>query len=239
MPAINVEQDIAVLLNLSAEAIAYVNETEQILSANQNEDIKKTADEITQKLTVMRAVTQGLSLPLMAQCCIASRAGNCGEKGLLAYFYLLSKTKVGVTAYYVSHKSIDHAFVLLGDISKPEKLIVVDPWPKEAHACLWGNCAWKTNRSIDKCIKIESKSTLSGVNFLDGNAIANNRSIKILKEEEIQNIYNFNTHYDQRNCWEGGVAKLYQTGVTPKLKNVGLRPNQLPSSLYVNSLNLL
>jgi hypothetical protein len=63
--------------------------------------------------------------------------GNCGEHAWIAYDYLRRSAKGDTVAYTSSE--LDHAFVLLGDREKESdtEVVVADPWPTQATACLW------------------------------------------------------------------------------------------------------
>ena len=68
-----------------------------------------------------------------------AQGGNCGEHAVVAFDYLRAKGTGDPIA--VSSKSgLDHAFVLIGDLSEgDEDIVVSDPWPTAATATTWGD----------------------------------------------------------------------------------------------------
>lgn len=70
-----------------------------------------------------------------------ARGGNCGEHAVVAFNFLRSIAK-GVKLQRCSYEGLDHAFVILGDLTQPDEfpdneLVVADPWPISPEACLW------------------------------------------------------------------------------------------------------
>lgn len=67
-----------------------------------------------------------------------AKGGNCGEHAQLGFDYLRATMK-GETINRCDKEGLDHAFVIMGDISSEadNQLAVCDPWPHQATACLW------------------------------------------------------------------------------------------------------
>jgi hypothetical protein len=85
--------------------------------------------------------------------------GNCGEHAWIAYDYLRRSAKGDKIAYAGSE--IDHAFVLLGDKDhEPDSdVVVADPWPTRATACLWQDHFCRdTKVNIHRSMKADGKS---------------------------------------------------------------------------------
>lgn len=63
--------------------------------------------------------------------------GNCGEHGWIAFDYIRQHAG-GDTIERVT-SDIDHGFALIGDrgTEKASEVVVADPWPTQATACLW------------------------------------------------------------------------------------------------------
>ena len=63
--------------------------------------------------------------------------GNCGEHGWIAFDYIRQHC-AGDTIERVT-SDIDHGFALIGDRDKETgaDVVVADPWPTQATACLW------------------------------------------------------------------------------------------------------
>ncbi len=63
--------------------------------------------------------------------------GNCGEHGWIAFDYIREHCAGDMIERVTS--SIDHGFALIGDRSKESaaEVVVADPWPTQATACLW------------------------------------------------------------------------------------------------------
>jgi hypothetical protein len=66
-----------------------------------------------------------------------AQGGNCGEHAAIAFDYLRQNAG-GETLNRVGH-SMDHAFVILGEMDKESgnELVVADPWPTKPTACLF------------------------------------------------------------------------------------------------------
>ncbi|MBW1877236.1 MAG: DUF4157 domain-containing protein [Deltaproteobacteria bacterium] len=66
--------------------------------------------------------------------------GNCGEHAMIAFNYCMNNTKKD-TVNRCDKEGLDHAFVILGNLSEgaeeDSELVVSDPWPTKATACLW------------------------------------------------------------------------------------------------------
>lgn len=64
--------------------------------------------------------------------------GNCGEHAQIAFDFL-RRNLPGDKISQVDVSGLDHAFILIGDQEKdaPEDLVICDPWPTQATACLW------------------------------------------------------------------------------------------------------
>ena len=65
-----------------------------------------------------------------------SQGGNCGEHAWLGYYHLQQLGQGDLNR--VSH-SMDHGFVVIGDLGKDTDadLVACDPWPTAPTACLW------------------------------------------------------------------------------------------------------
>lgn len=66
-----------------------------------------------------------------------AQGGNCGEHAAVAFDYLRANGG-GETLNRVGH-SMDHAFVLIGDLDKEggDEIVACDPWPTKPTACLF------------------------------------------------------------------------------------------------------
>lgn len=67
-----------------------------------------------------------------------AHGGNCGEHAWVALHYLREHA-AGETCAVSAKEGLDHAFVLIGDMTKDTdaEVAVSDPWPTRATACLW------------------------------------------------------------------------------------------------------
>ena len=67
-----------------------------------------------------------------------AHGGNCGEHAFVALDYLRLHCK-GEHLAVSAKEGLDHAFVLMGDLKKESDadIVVSDPWPTRARACLW------------------------------------------------------------------------------------------------------
>lgn len=81
--------------------------------------------------------------------------GNCGEHGRIAYEYLKTLAN-GQQITLAATKGLDHAFVLIGDLSETDgqpnepdsEIAVADAWPTSPTATLWeDHFAYTPNRS--------------------------------------------------------------------------------------------
>ncbi len=63
--------------------------------------------------------------------------GNCGEHGWIAFDYIRQHASGDVIERVTS--DIDHGFALIGDrdTEAGSEIVVADPWPTQATACLW------------------------------------------------------------------------------------------------------
>lgn len=120
-----------------------IDKTQGILSkgaANQVQDMARLGGiqlELLMKVRGDEFRRGSISDPLLAlgrDAFIASKlkVGNCGEHAAVA-FCLLMKQLSGVRLTKIDH-SIDHAFVVIGDIGNPDRAVVCDPWPRSATA---------------------------------------------------------------------------------------------------------
>ena len=78
-----------------------------------------------------------------------AHGGNCGEHAWVAYHYLRLHAK-GQPIQYSAKSGLDHAFVIIGDVSseKDNEMAVSDPWPNNPTACLWeDHFAYTADRS--------------------------------------------------------------------------------------------
>lgn len=67
-----------------------------------------------------------------------AHGGNCGEHAFVAFDYLRLHCK-GEPIAVSAKEGLDHAFVLIGDLKNEsdKDIVVSDPWPTRARACLW------------------------------------------------------------------------------------------------------
>lgn len=102
------------------------------------------------------------------------RGGNCGEHAVVAFNYLNSISR-GIKLQNCSYAGLDHAFVILGDLSKPEQfpdheLVVADPWPMKPEACLWedhfANRGKLNERNDRSKIEIKNAATSNATNLM-------------------------------------------------------------------------
>lgn len=85
-------------------------------------------------------------------------AGNCGEHAAIAFDYLRVNAS-GDKVNRVAH-TMDHAFVLLGDLDKDDgtEIVACDPWPTKPTACTWeDHFAFTTDPA-----KLKRRNTMSG-----------------------------------------------------------------------------
>lgn len=137
-------------LPLAQDAIRHTKSVIAFGAGNQYDALKKTHFNTYYRLLVMRG-SQYWEIdpsvkPLAAQYPEAltaakadlAKGGNCGEHAEVAFDYLRVKA-VGETLSLSDVEGLDHAFVLLGDLSTDgdHDLVVSDPWPTKATACLW------------------------------------------------------------------------------------------------------
>ena len=84
--------------------------------------------------------------------------GNCGEHAAVAFDWLRVNA-AGEDVNRVGH-SMDHAFVLIGDLAKEDgaEVVACDPWPTKPTACLWeDHFAYTTDAE-----KMTTYNTMSG-----------------------------------------------------------------------------
>ena len=91
-----------------------------------------------------------------------AHGGNCGEHAWVAFHYL-REHGAGQQINRVAPTYIDHAFVILGDLTKEtdQELVVSDPWTNAPMACLWEDHFSNGPRD-----QVESQSTM----IADGNS---------------------------------------------------------------------
>ncbi len=90
--------------------------------------------------------------------------GNCGEHAYIAYDYLRRHAKGDHIAYIYS--TIDHCFVHLGDKDKEagNEVVVSDPWPTQATACLWeDHFCYSTEVQVELSMKSDGKSLKNAI----------------------------------------------------------------------------
>jgi hypothetical protein len=83
--------------------------------------------------------------------------GNCGEHAAVAFDYLRVNAS-GEKVNRVAH-TMDHAFVLVGDLAKDDgsEIVACDPWPTKPTACLWeDHFAYTTDPN-----KLKKKNTVT------------------------------------------------------------------------------
>jgi hypothetical protein len=119
-------------------------------AGNQREALEMSQMNSTYRLLVMRTdhfwemspETEQLAAE-NPEAAIAAKAelahgGNCGEHAWCAFQYLRLHA-AGEPLAVSAKEGLDHAFVLMGNLeSEPDsELVVSDPWPTRARACLW------------------------------------------------------------------------------------------------------
>jgi len=88
-----------------------------------------------------------------------ARGGNCGEHAMIAFDYLRMNAASDIVNR-CDKQGLDHAFIVMGDTEKEkdEELVVSDPWPTQATACLWeDHFAYTSDRS-----KLNIRNTVTG-----------------------------------------------------------------------------
>ena len=85
----------------------------------------------------VRKIAQANPEALVAAKADLVHGGNCGEHGWIAFDYIRQHC-AGDTIERVT-SDIDHGFALIGDRDKETgaDVVVADPWPTQATACLW------------------------------------------------------------------------------------------------------
>ena len=85
----------------------------------------------------VRKIAQANPEALVAAKADLVHGGNCGEHGWIAFDYIRQHA-AGDTIERVT-SDIDHGFALIGDRDKETgaDVVVADPWPTQATACLW------------------------------------------------------------------------------------------------------
>ncbi len=79
-----------------------------------------------------------------------AKGGNCNEHSEIAFDYL-NVTAKGQRINRCANAKLNHGFVILGDMrSEPDaELVVCDPWPTSATACLWeDHFAFNVDRTV-------------------------------------------------------------------------------------------
>ena len=136
-----------------AKAQAGIDATKKVLKAgagNQAEALEMSRMNSTYRLLVMRTddfwemspeaqelANENPEAAIAAKADLAA-GGNCGEHAFIAFHYLRLHAK-GEHLAVSAKQGLDHAFVLMGEIAtEPDgDLVVSDPWPTRAKACLW------------------------------------------------------------------------------------------------------
>ncbi len=92
-----------------------------------------------------------------------AHGGNCGEHAQVAFDYLRVAAS-GEVINRADKEGLDHAFVLIGDMAKDSDsaIVVSDPWPTKATACVWeDHFAFTADRAK---VNIRSSMTADGSN---------------------------------------------------------------------------
>jgi hypothetical protein len=137
-------------LTKARDAIAQTKKAITFGAGNQAEAMKMSRLNSTYRLLVMRTDEFWEMSPEAAElanenpeAAIAAKAdlahgGNCGEHAWVAIDYLRLHCK-GEQLAVSAKEGLDHAFVLMGDLKHDSDadIVVSDPWPTRARACLW------------------------------------------------------------------------------------------------------
>jgi hypothetical protein len=90
--------------------------------------------------------------------------GNCGEHGWIAFDYIRQHAGGDVIERVTS--DIDHGFALIGDRDKEpgSEVVVADPWPTQATACLWeDHFCYTTGITSRKKMEADGKSVKGAI----------------------------------------------------------------------------
>ena len=166
----------AARLPLAAAGIAYCKGVMSFGAGNQYEALKATKFNSNYRLAVMRdlkywdihpsviPLCQQYPNALTAAMAEEAHGGNCGEHAAVGYDYLRSHAK-GHQIAKAAVKGFDHAFVLIGDLTSDTDadIVVCDPWPTAATACLWEDHFAHAVSSDRKDLEIDTQGVADGV----------------------------------------------------------------------------
>lgn len=130
-----------------------IEETKKLIpkgAGNQKEALEDTNFNSYFRMAAMRdpslwnmspeAAALGRDNPQALTTAMAQQAGggNCGEHAQIAFDYL-RRNLPGDKIMQMDVSGLDHAFIMIGDMDKdaPSDLVICDPWPTAATACLW------------------------------------------------------------------------------------------------------
>lgn len=137
-------------LTLAQDAIEHTKNVIALGAGNQYNALKKTNFNSYFRMLVMRGdeyweiddsvkkLAAAHPEALVAAKADLAKGGNCGEHAAVAFDYLRVHA-IGETLNRADVNGLNHAFILLGNVSSDsdKDLVVSDPWPTAATACLW------------------------------------------------------------------------------------------------------
>ncbi|WP_256562557.1 MULTISPECIES: dermonecrotic toxin domain-containing protein [unclassified Pseudomonas] len=126
-----------VMVNLQQAQRAITRSKELLpLSGNQLPSIWEKGGSAIAKLKHLRKVdlvtglpTAELSIAEAAQAAIEIKGGNCSENSKVTFSILASEPRTAAI-HIVRASDFDHQYVVIGDLSQPEQLVVADSWPE-------------------------------------------------------------------------------------------------------------
>ena len=169
LPKKSVSGKAAGRLEHAKKAIEHTKALLNFGAGNQVEALRDSKFNSNYRLSVMRDWKCWIIAPQVRALAAANRealtaakaalahGGNCGEHAQVAFDYLRVHA-VGESINRTDVEGLDHAFILMGDMSadKDDELVVSDPWPTKAKACLWeDHFAWEADRG-----KINTRSSM-------------------------------------------------------------------------------
>ena len=106
------------------------------LSGNQLPSIWEKGGSAIAKLKNLRKIdletglpTANLTIAEAAKAAIEIKGGNCSENSKVTFSILASQPRTS-TVHIVKASNFDHQYVVIGDLDKPEQLVVADSWPE-------------------------------------------------------------------------------------------------------------
>lgn len=132
---VEVEPQTMANLHLAQRAISRSKELLP-LSGNQHPSIWEKGGSAIAKLKHLRKVdletgrpTANLTISEAAKAAIEIKGGNCSENSKVTFSILASQPRDSAI-HIVAADRLDHQFVLIGDLNRPEELVVADSWPE-------------------------------------------------------------------------------------------------------------